>query len=53
MDYLENLLNLSMFLGDSNYENISDLNFVYFFGEVDLFFVCEHKYNCVLQRCFL
>ena len=47
MDYLENLLNLSMFSGDSNNENIRDLNFVY------LFLVCEHNYNCVLQRCFL
>ena len=53
MDYLENLLNWSMFLGDSNNWNIRDLNFVYFFGEVGLFLVCEHNYNCVLQRCFL
>ena len=53
VDYLENLLNLSTFSGDSNNENIRDLNFVYFFGEVDLFFVCEHNYNYVLQRCFL
>ena len=43
MDYLENLLNWSMFLGDSNNGNIRDLNFVCFFGEVDLFLVCEHK----------
>ena len=53
MDYLENLLNLSIFSGDSNNENIRDLSFVYFFGEVDLYFVCEHNYNYVLQRCFL
>ena len=32
VDYLENLLNLPMYLGDSNNENIRDLNFVYFFG---------------------
>ena len=30
-NYLENLLNWSMYLGDSNNENIRDLNFVYFF----------------------
>ena len=30
--YLENLLNWSMYLGDSNNENIRDLNFVCFFG---------------------
>ena len=53
MDYLENLLNLSMLPGDSNNENIRDLNFVCFFEEVDLFFVCELNYNCVQQRCFL
>ena len=32
VDYLENLLNWSMFLGDSNNENIRDLNFVFFRG---------------------
>ena len=32
VDYLENFLNWSMYLGDSNNENIRDLNFVYFFG---------------------
>ena len=53
MDYLENLLNWSMFSGDSNSGNIRDLNSVCFFGEVGLFLVCEHNYNCVLQRCFL
>ena len=53
MDYLENLLNWSMFSGDSNNWNIRDFNFVYFFGEVGLFLACEHNYNCVLQRCFL
>ena len=31
-DFLENLLNWSMYLGDSNNGNIRDLNFVYFFG---------------------
>ena len=41
-----------MFLGDSNNENIRDLNFVYFFGEVGLLLVGEHNYNCVLQKCF-
>ena len=30
-----------MFSGDSNKENIRDLNFVCFFGEVGLFLVCE------------
>ena len=53
VDYLENLLNWSMFLGDSNKGNIRDLNFVHFFGEVDLSLVGEHNYNCVLQKCFL
>ena len=53
MDYLESLLKWLMFLGDSNNVNIRDLNFVYFFGEVDLFLVGEHNYNCVLQKCFL
>ena len=42
-----------MFSGGSNNENIRDSIFVYFFGEVDLFFVCEHNYNYVLQKCFL
>ena len=32
VDYLENLLNWSMYLGDSNNGNIRDLIFVYFFG---------------------
>ena len=32
VDYLENLLNWLMCLEDSNKENISDSNFVYFFG---------------------
>ena len=50
---MENLLNWSMFSGDSNNGNIRDLNFVCFFGEVGLFLVCEHNYNCVLQRYFL
>ena len=31
MDYLENLLNWSMFLGDSNNGNIDDLNSDVFF----------------------
>ena len=31
-DYLENLPNWSMYLGDSNNGNIRDLNFVYFSG---------------------
>ena len=53
MDFLENLLNWSMFLGYSNNGNISALNFVFFFVEVDLFLVGEHNFNCVLQRCFL
>ena len=35
--YLENLLNWSMYLGDSNNGNIRDLNFVYFFGGIDFF----------------
>ena len=47
MDLLENLLNWSKFLGDSNNENIG-----YFFVEVGLFLVCEHNYNCVLQKFF-
>ena len=34
MDYLENLLKWSMFLGDSNNRNIRDLNFLYFFGRL-------------------
>ena len=34
MDYLENLLKWSMFLGDSNNGNIRDLNFVYFLGRL-------------------
>ena len=38
VDYLENLLNWSMFLGDFNNGNIRDLNVVCFFGGVDLFF---------------
>ena len=54
MDYLESLLNWLMFLGDSNNVNIRDLNFVYYSGGgVDLFFVGEHNYNCVLQKYFL
>ena len=53
MDYLENLLNWSVFSGDSNNGNIRDLNFVFYFGEVGLFLVCEHNYNYVLQRYFL
>ena len=32
VDYLENLLNLSMYLEDSNNLNIRGLNFVSFFG---------------------
>ena len=32
VDYLENLLNWSMYLEDSNNENIRGLSFVYFFG---------------------
>ena len=32
VDYLENLLDWSMYLGDSKNGNIRDLNFVYFFG---------------------
>ena len=32
VDYLENLLNWSMYLEDSNNENIRGLNFVSFFG---------------------
>ena len=39
MVFLENLLNWSMFLGDSNNGNIGDLNFVFFFGEVVYFFL--------------
>ena len=53
MDFLENFLNWSMFLGDSNNGSIRGLNLVHFFGEVGLFFVCEHNYNCVLQKYFL
>ena len=34
MDYLENLLNWSMFSGDSNNGNIRDLNFVCFSGRL-------------------
>ena len=48
VDYLGNLLNWLMYLGDSNNGNIRDLIFVYFFGGVDLFFVGVHNYNCVL-----
>ena len=32
VDYLENLLNWSMYLEDSNNENIRGLGFAYFFG---------------------
>ena len=39
MEYLEKLLNWSMFLGESNNGNIRGLNFVYFFGEVCSWFV--------------
>ena len=54
VDYLENLLNWSIYLGDSNNENIRDLNFVYFSGGgVDLVLIDVHNYNCVLQKCFL
>ena len=55
VNYHENLLNWSMYLGDSNNKNIRDLNFVYFFwgGGVDLFLIGVHNYNCVLQKCFL
>ena len=53
VDYLGNLLNWSMFLGDSNNGKIRDLNFVYCFGEVGLFLVCEHNFNCVLKKVFL
>ena len=53
VDYLESLLNWSMYLGDFNNGNIRDLNFKYLFGGVDLFFVGVHNYNCVLQKCFL
>ena len=45
-----------MFLGDSNNVNIRDLSFVFLGGGgggVDLFFVGEHNYSCVLQKCFL
>ena len=51
--YPEKLLNWSMYLGDSNNGNIRELNFVYFWGGVDLFFIGVHNYNCVLQKCFL
>ena len=54
VDYLESLLNWSMYLGDSNNGNIRDLNFVCFFeGGDDLFLVGVHNYNCVLQKYFL
>ena len=54
VDYPENLLNWSMYLGDSNNGNIRDLNLCIFSGGggVDLFFVGVHNYNCVLQKCF-
>ena len=48
VDYLGNLLNWLMYLGDSNNGKIRDLIFVYFFGGVDLIFVGVHNYNCVL-----
>ena len=53
VDSLENLLNWSMYLENSNSENILDLNFVYFWGGVDLFLIGVLNYNSVLQRCFL
>ena len=53
VDYLENLLNWSMSLGDSNNGNLRGLIFVYFIGRVDLFLIGVHNYNCVLQKCFL
>ena len=53
VNYLENLLNLLMYLEDSNNENIRDLGFAYFFGGVDLFLTDLHNYICVLQKCFL
>ena len=53
VDYLENLLNLLMYLEDSNNENIRGLGFAYFFGGFDLFLIDVHNYSCVLQKCFL
>ena len=52
--YLGNLPNWSMYLEDSNSENISGLSFANFFwGGVDLFLTDVHNYSCVLQKCFL
>ena len=53
VDYLKNLLNWSMYLGDPNNGNIRDLIFEEGGGVVDLFFVGVHNCNCVLQKCFL
>ena len=53
VDYLGNLLNWSMYLEDSNNENIRGLGFACFFGGVHLFLNDVHNYSCVLQKCFL
>ena len=55
VDYLGNLLNWSVYLEDSNSENILGLGFAYFFGGggVNLFLIDLHNYSCVLQNCFL
>ena len=50
---LGNLLKGSMYLEDSNSENIRGLSFAYFFGGVDLFLADLHNYSCVVQKCFL
>ena len=56
VDFLGNLLNWSIYLEDSNNENISDIGFVCFFGGggggVGLFLTDLRNYNCVLQNCF-
>ena len=53
VDYLGNLLNWLIYLGDSNNGNIRDLNFVCFFGGgVDLFFVGVHNYIVFCKSVF-
>ena len=55
VDYLENLQNWLLFLGDSNNGNIRDLNFVSFFGKLICFWLVCIIINvfCVLRKCVL
>ena len=52
VDYLKNLLNWSMYLGDSNNGNIRDLNFVYFFGGLICFLLVRIIINVFCKSVF-